>query len=150
MGLFQMIFGRKPQPNPTGGIWRTLTGYTPAFTTWDGRLYESELIRAAVDAIARAASKLEVTVQGTAKPKLRAAVRSGPNPWQTWGQFLYRVATILYVRNTAFIVPIEDDLGTLIGYAPILPTKFETVQDNLGNPWIRFFFNDGTRTALPL
>ena len=29
MGLFQAIFGKKrEQPQPTGGIWQTLTGYT--------------------------------------------------------------------------------------------------------------------------
>lgn len=150
MGLFEKIFGKKQPPQPTGGTWQTMTGYTPAFTTWGGQLYESELIRASIDAIARAAAKLEVTVQGTAKPKLRAAVRSGPNPWQTWGQFLYRLITILYVRNTAFIVPIEDELGSLVGWAPILENKFELVQDERGNPWVRFYFDKGKRTALPL
>ncbi len=151
MGLFQAIFGKKrEQPQPTGGIWQTLTGYTPAFTTWGGELYESELVRAAVDAIARAASKLEVTVQGTARPKLRAAVRSGPNPWQTWPQFLYRLTTILYVKNTAFVIPLEDEMGGLVGYVPILPTNVTAVQDSRGNPWLRFNFPTGEHTALPL
>ena len=150
MGLFQMIFGKKEQPRPSGGIWQTLTGYTPAFTSWSGQLYESALIRAAIDAIAREVSKLEVQVNGTARMKLRNAIRSGPNQWQTWGQFLYRTATILYVKNTAFIVPVEDEFGGLVGYATILPSSVQTVQDERGTPWLRFEFADGHRTALPL
>lgn len=150
MGLFQAIFGRRPKTMDQGSIWRTLTGYTPAFSSWNGKLYESELIRASIDAIARAVSKLEVTVQGSALPALRSAVRSGPNPWQTWPQFLYRVATILYVKNTAFVVPVRDELGRMSGYAPILPTTVEMVQDERGLPWVRFRFEDGHTAALEL
>ena len=150
MGLFQTIFGRRPRTVDQGSVWRTLTGYTPAFTSWGGQMYESELIRASVDAIARAVSKLEVTVQGSAQPALRAAVRSGPNTWQTWPQFLYRVATILYVKNTAFVVPVRDETGRMTGYAPILPSTVETVQDERGLPWVRFRFEDGHTAALEL
>lgn len=150
MGLFEMIFGKRKPPKDTGGIWQTLTGYAPAFSTWGGQIYESELIRASVDAISRAASKLEVTVQGSAKPKLRAAVRSGPNPWQTWPQFLYRLTTILYVRNNAFIIPLNDELGGLVGYVPVLPANAEIVTDEGNLPWFRFSFANGKRTALPM
>jgi len=148
MGLFQLIFGKKP-PEPAREVsqWQTLTGYTPAFTTWGGQLYESELIRAAVDTIARAVAKLEVTVQGTAKPKLRAAVRTGPNPWQTWPQFLYRLATILYVRNTAFIIPLRDEMDQVTGYTTAIPTRVEMVGDTLGRPWVRFHFASGETAA---
>ncbi len=150
MGLFQAIFGRRPKTMDQGSIWRTLTGYTPAFSSWNGKLYESELIRASIDAIARAVSKLEVSVQGSAQGTLRAAVRSGPNPWQTWPQFLYRVATVLYVKNTAFVVPVRDELGRMTGYAPILPATVETVQDERGLPWLRFRFETGNTAAMEL
>ena len=151
MGLFQSLFGRQPKSRPREeSIWRTLTGYAPAFTSWGGQLYESELIRASIDAIARSVSKLEVTFQGTAMPKLKAAMRTGPNSFQTWGQFLYRLCTILYVKNTAFIAPVEDEAGGLRGYASILPNQVETVQDTEGNPWLRFRFESGESTALRL
>ena len=153
MGLFEAIFGGKRRPaaeRAESSIWKTLTGYTPVFSSWNGQLYESELIRAAIDAIARAVSKLEVTVQGTAHPKLRAAVRGGPNPWITWPQFLYRVATILYAKNTAFIIPLRDEMGTTVGWVPILPEYVETVADQRGNPWIRFRFAEGKSAAVEL
>lgn len=76
MGLFDKIFGRDKDLTPRRGEekwFRLLNGYTPVFHSYNGELYESELIRAAIDARARHISKLEVTVNGTAKPSLRVS-----------------------------------------------------------------------------
>ena len=73
MGLFGRVFGRRGTPR-MNGYWQTLTGYTPVFSSWGGEIYESELIRAAIDAKARAASKLEVGMTGSAQKALRTAV----------------------------------------------------------------------------
>lgn len=79
----------KNSGQPTaGGFFKTLTAYTPVFTTWGGELYESELVRSAIHARATHISKLSVSVQGSAQPKLQTKLKAGPNEWQTWGQFL--------------------------------------------------------------
>lgn len=123
MSLFDKIFKRpSPGDNPQG-FFRTLTAYTPVFTTWGGQIYESELVRAAINARATHISKLRVQAQGSAKPKLQTRLRTGPNEWQTWGQFLYRLSTILDVNNTAFIVPVMDDYMDVTGVFPVLPTQ---------------------------
>ena len=48
-----------------------LNGYEPHFTTFGGNIYESELVRASIDAIARNISKLAVRTEGAAKPALQ-------------------------------------------------------------------------------
>ena len=142
MGLFEKIFKRpRPQGQPDG-FFKTLTAYTPIFTSWGGRLYESELVRSAINARATHISKLSVQVQGAAKPRLQTKLRTGPNEWQTWGQFLYRLSTILDVQNTAFIVPVQDYFGEPTGIYPVLPSMCEIVQYN-GEPWIRYQFSTG-------
>lgn len=150
MGLFDRIFGKAPKP--TGayeGIFRVLSGYTPHFTTWGGGVYESELIRASINAIATHISKLKVETQGAAKPYLQVRLKNGPNEFQTWSQFLYRLATILYVHNTAFIVPVFDEYGETSGiYAP-LPTRCELVQFG-GEPYLRYEFHNGQKGAIEL
>lgn len=148
MGIFQKIFGAPRQPRAQG-IFRTLVGYTPAFTTWDGQMYESELVRAAIDARARHISKLGITVNGQANQKLRSSTRRGPSTWQTWGQFLYRTSTILDVKSTVFVVPVTDRFGDHIGYAPVMPTDVDLV-DVHGDPWIRYRFGSGEVAAVPL
>ena len=150
MGLFDFLFAKAPKPKgESQGSFRMLTGYEPHFTRWGGNVYESELVRAAINARATHISKLNVTVQGAAKPALQTKLKRGPNQIQTWSQFLYRLSTILDVHNTAFIVPVYDQYGEPSGvYAP-LPNRCEVVQ-YAGKPYLRYEFNWGEKAAIEL
>lgn len=149
MGLFEKIFRRPREDVGAEGFFRTLTAYAPVFTTWGGRLYESELVRAAIHARATHISKLSVQIQGAAQPKLQTRLRAGPNEWQTWGQFLYRLSTILDVNNTAFIVPVLDGGLEAEGVCAVLPSQCEIVQAN-GEPWLRYHFQTGECASIEM
>lgn len=149
MGLFDKIFKRPVPRGQPEGYFTTFSAYTPVFTTWGGKIYESELVRAAINARATHISKLKVQVQGTAKPKLQTKLRSGPNEWQTWGQFLYRLSTILDVNNTAFIVPVMDEYLEISGIFPVLPAQCEIVQYN-DEPWLRYEFRAGQFASIEM
>lgn len=150
MSLFDKIFKNRPKEvGKYEGVFKLLNGYTPHFTSWGGELYESELIRAAINARATHISKLKVETTGSARPALQNKLRHGPNQFQTWGQFLYRLSTILDVHNTAFIVPVYDEFGEPSGiYAP-LPSRCEVVQFN-EVPYLRYKFSNGGTAALEL
>ena len=151
MGLFDKIFGNRPKEPERlyEGYFKMLNGYTPAFTSRSGGIYESELIRAAIAARATHISKLKVETRGAAKPALQGKMRHGPNSMQTWSQFMSRLSTILDIHNTAFITPIWDELGAISGiYAP-LPTKCEIVQSN-GVPYLRYEFSWGEHASVEL
>lgn len=126
-----------------------LSGYTPVFTDWKGEIYESELVRAAIDARARHISKLKIELKGTAQPSLQSKLRQGPNQWQTYSQFLYRVSTILDIHNTAFIAPVFDAGMVITGYYPLLPKRCEIVEYN-GELWLRYKFTHGQTAAVEL
>ena len=148
MGLFDWIFKR---PNIVAarrndGYFKTLTAYAPHFTTWQGELYESALVRAAIDTRARHISKLKVEIQGSAQPTLQTKLKHKPNNWQTWSQFLYRTSTILDMHNTVVIVPVFDELMNPVGYTPVLPTKCDIVERQ-GVPFLRYEFKDGQKAA---
>lgn len=157
MGLLDSIF--RPDKNRAEqealknarATFKTLTAYRPAFTTWRGAIYESDLVRAAIDARARHISKLKVEIHGAAKPGLQSKLRQGPNQWQTWSQFLYRVSTILDAseRSTCIIVPVLDEYLVTTGYFPVLPSKCEVV-DFKGEPWLRYTFTHGQTAATPM
>lgn len=148
MGLFNDIF----RPNKAKesqkalkeakGFFTTLTAYRPAFTTWNGAIYESLIIRSSIDARARHISKLKVETYGSANPSLQSKMRLGPNQWMTWSQFLYRVSTITDVYSNCIITPVFDDYMTITGYYPILPTRTEII-DYKGEPWLRYKFSSG-------
>ena len=149
MGLFEKIFKKQKQEKQNGGIFETLTAYMPMFNDWDGAIYESELVRSAINARATHISKLAVEIFGSAKPTLQKSLKTAPNDWQTWGQFLYRLSTILDVQNTAFIVPVMDSYGTTTGVYPILPSFCEIIEYD-GEPWLRYMFNSGNFAAIEL
>lgn len=149
MGLLQAIFGKMKIGAPAAGFWTTLDGYTPHFTSWGGELYENEIVRAAINATATHVSKLRVTVQGPANPKLQTRLKQGPNEWQTWGQFLYRLATILEMQNTAFIVPVLNEFGETVGIFPVLPSNCDIVAYR-GTPWLRYTFSNGQTAAIEM
>ena len=127
----------------------TLTAYQPVFTSWGGAIYESEIVRAAIDARARHISKLKIEVVGSANPSLQAKLRLGMNQFQTNSQFLYRLSTILDVNNTAFVVPIFDERMIITGYYPILPANCEIIEYK-NEPWLRYRFMDGQVAAVEL
>lgn len=148
MGLFDLLF--RPQQvkkaDEARGYFQTLTAYHPHFTTWNGEIYESDLVRSAIDARARHISKLKVEIVGSAKPSLQARLRLQPNSFQTWGQFLYRASTILDCESNLIIVPIYDDYFNVIGFYPVLPRRCEVV-DVEGEPWLRYEFANGQRAS---
>lgn len=149
MGLFDKIFGNRPKEPEYNyeGVFKMLNGYVPRFTSYEGGVYESELIRAAINARATHVSKLKVEFQGAARPALQNKLQHGPNEYQTWGQFLYRLSTILDVHNTAFITPVYDQYGQPSGVYSPLPSRCEVVQYD-GMPFLRYSFNNGKRAAI--
>ena len=150
MGLFDWLFGRKPEPRGEfEGTFKMLDGYVPHFTSFSGGMYESELVRSAVNAIATHISKLNVETRGAAKPALQNKLRHAPNEFQTWSQFLARAATIFYCNNTVFITPIWDDFGAISGIYTPLPHRCEIVQYD-GVPYLRYEFGWGVHAAVEL
>ena len=150
MSLFDVIFKNRPKVQEKyEGTFKMLNGYTPHFTTWGGSVYESELIRAAINARATHISKLKVEIQGAARPALQNKLKHGPNQFQTWGQFLYRLSTILDIHNTAFICPVYDEYGEPSGLYTPLPNRCEIMQYS-GVPYLRYEFSNGDRAAIEL
>lgn len=147
MGLFEKIF-KRPSMQEVRGYFKTLSAYTPVFTTYDGGVYEMELTRAAIHAFATQCSKLKPEIRGNAYKELGKKLQFKPNPFMDTTKFLYRLATILCVQNTAFIVPVMDETGEYItGYYPILPSMCEVVEYQ-GQPWLRYTFSTGQKAAI--
>ena len=150
MGLFDRLFGNRPKENDKYlETFKMLDGYTPRFTSFGGGVYESELIRAAINARATHISKLKVETYGAAKPALQTKLKNNPNEFQTWSQFQYRLSTLLDVHNTAFICPVFDQFGQISGIYTPLPNKCEIAAYE-GVPYLRYEFSHGEKAAVEL
>ena len=148
MSLFDWIFRpdaakkSKKALDDAYTMFRTLTAYQPVFHSWGGAIYESEIVRSAIDARARHISKLKVELIGAANPSLQSKLRQGPNQWQTWSQFLYRVSTILDINNNCFVVPVFDERMIITGVYPVLPTSCSLLEYK-NELWLRYKFSSG-------
>ena len=155
MGLIDAIFRPTKAKesikalNKAKDYFATVTGYEPVFHTWNGAIYESELVRSAIDARARHISKLKFEITGSGQPQLQTKLRQGPNQWTTWSQFLYRVSTILDNQNTCFVTPVFDADMRITGYFPVMPNKCSIVEYN-DEPWLRYEFKRGQYAAVEM
>lgn len=151
MGLFDKLFGRSPkQPREVTGDYKLLTGYTPVFSSGPAHIYESQLIRSAINARAVHVSKLRVTFEGHGSQYLTERLKR-PNAMQTWSQFLYRVSTILDVDNNVIIVPVFDRLNRVRELYPVLPSRAKLIEvKGRDDPWIAFEFSSGRFAQLPV
>lgn len=148
MGMLEKIFGRREQPAAlqNAKTFRLLEGYTPAFTTWRGSIYESELIRASLDAWGRHAAKLKPNLKGSAEKELQNRMKVRPNQFQEWSKFLYQTAVVLGARNNSFLVKTRDEYGNATGIINVIPETWELVEYQ-GEPWIRFLLANNKRRA---
>ena len=148
MGVFEKIFGKKEQPAAlkNAKLFRMLEGYTPAWTTFSGSIYEADLIRASLDAWGRHTAKLKPNLKGAALPELQNRLKVKPNAFLEWSQFLYQAATVLGVRNNNFIVKTRAEDGTTTGIINIVPESWELIEYD-DEPWIRFILSNNKRRA---
>ena len=150
MGLFEKLFPNKTaEVKEATVVFQALNGYTPVFKTWNGAIYESLLVRAAIDALARHTSKLNPEMMGSAKPALRNRLKHKPNPWQSWSQFLYQCRTICEVDTTLCIVPMLDSYGEITGMYPVTPSGCEVVESG-GEIYLKYHFRGGRQAAIEM
>lgn len=150
MGLLEKIFPKSKSSERINQYFKTMTAYTPVFSSYNGGIYEMELTRACVHAFAKMCGKLKPEIQGSAYRSLEKTLQFKPNPWMDTYKFIYRIATILSVDGTAFIVPLfGEDQKTIIGLYPILPQRAEVMEYG-GEPWLRYTFTNGQKAAIEL
>ena len=128
---------------------KTLTAYTPCFTTFEGSLYEMELTRAAVHSFATHVSKLKPEVKGSGNKVLERMLQYKPNANMDTKKYLYRLATSYMVDNTAFVAPLTDVYGDIGGFYPLPACKCMLV-DYAGTKYLRYQLNGGRYAAIEL
>lgn len=135
MGFFSKLFGdNRPEAEEAkrraSQTLELVTAYKPVFKTWEGKIYESELVRAAIDARARHFSKLGVEFLGAGAKTYVGNLKKRPNKWTTWPKFLYRISTMCDVYNNVLIVPTYDENMNRNGLWPLVPKDVQTKELN--------------------
>lgn len=126
---------------------KMLNGYSPTFTSFNGGVYEMDLTRVAINSFATHCSKLKPEIEGNACKHLERVLQFKPNYFMDTTKFIKRLATILAVEHTAFIVPIEDKYGNLCGWYPLRAQRCEVVEA-AGRVYLRYLFANGEHGAI--
>lgn len=118
MGMFDRFRQRAVNTVAIDQYFKLLNAYAPAYSTYQGSLYEMGLTRASIHTFASHCGKLQPKITGMARLDLERILSYKPNPMMDTYSFLYKLATILKVENTAFIIPIYNDTMRIIGLWP--------------------------------
>lgn len=149
MGAFSKLFGKIKVTKQMGSFFQLLDGYTPAFTTYDGGVYEMELTRACIHTFASHCSKLQPKVTGADIRGIQGILDGKPNIFMTGAQFLYKAATIYEAQNTCFIVPVLDPFDRIIGFYPVAGDQVELREEG-GEPFLVYTFGTGEKASIEL
>lgn len=145
--LFNIMFGwLRPKRRDYTQL-QMLNGYTPIFTPWGNNPYQADVVRAAVDAIARNAAKLvpkhiRRTVDGGIIPVhdyIERLLQIRPNPNMSAYDFLYKLITMREIDNNAFAYPVWEG-NRLIAIWPVNCTQAEFLEDQSETIYVRFWF----------
>jgi Phage-related protein len=155
LGLFQNIFGNKRSPQPTTRF-EMITDSGNGFYAWDGNLYKSDLVRAAIRPKAQAIGKLNpkhiLDFNGNFKINPQPYIRfilEEPNPYMTMQMMLEKVTTQLMLNHNAFIYIKRDELGYATELYPIPATSVELIEGKEGDLFLRYTFMTGKRMTVP-
>lgn len=153
--LFNMIFGNKPQPTGESTQLRLMNGYIPVFTSFGEEAYNSDVVRGAVDAIARNAAKLKPKhVRRTdgnilnQDSNIQRLLQIKPNPHMDAYTFYYKVITQLYIQNNSFVFIDIDPMGNVKGFYPINAASTELIEYK-NEVYAKFTFLGGEKIILP-
>ena len=151
--LFDRIFGRQTSPQSVQTL-RLLNGFLPQFSIFNDA-YDSDIVRAAVDAIARNGAKLKprhirrmngAVTETNSNIEYLLSVR--PNPYMDSYSFMYKVITQLYMQNNSYVFIDWDEQGQAKGFYPVNASQVEFVEAK-GAIFVKFSFLGGQQVTLP-
>lgn len=155
MGLFRR---KKKTVEPVSYDAKVYRSTLNVFTDFGNNISASDVVKICIDRIATHAAKLKPRYVKNLdnssvvekKGSLAYLLKYEPNPLMTPHDFIYRVVTLLYLNNNAFIYPVYDESTyKLKALYPIKPNSVEAVKDASGDLFLRFYFSDGKDYLLP-
>lgn len=158
--LLSKIRGERDAPMEKT-VLKMITDDGRSFFSWDGKLYKSDIVRAAIRPKAKAIGKLcakhireTIMPDGSKDVKINPEayikfLLSEPNPYMT-GQMLYeKMGFQLQLNGNAFAVVFYDENGLPCEIYPIPAAFAEAKYDDLGRLKIKFIFQNGRQAEFP-
>lgn len=155
MGLFERIFGKKARNQPTTARMELINGSGGDFYSWNGNLYKSDIIRAAIRPQVTAVGKLigKHIQRNSRGLKINpdeniAFLLKRPNPLMSMQLFQEKMATQLELNHNAFAYIVRDELIPMEIY-PLPAASVEVKEGVAGDIYLKFYFSNGKIMTIP-
>lgn len=138
-----------------GTAFRMYTDTGNSFAAWNGKVYESDIVRACIRPYSKAIGKLTAKhvrrfngkVEVNPEPYIRFLLED-PNPYMSGHVMLEKVAVQLALNNNAFILIVRDENGLPEQLYPIPAIMAEVVYIN-DVLYLKFLFQNGRSSTFP-
>lgn len=136
----------------SGNVLKMVTLRNGQFFCFDGKLYESDIVRACIRPKVKAVGKLvgkhirDDPKAGGLKVNPDANIRfllSEPNPYMTGQQMQEKVANQLCLNNNAFILVVRDENGKPMQLYPVPCVSVEAKYNDSGELFMKFLYGNG-------
>lgn len=156
MGIFQ----RKQKNVSTEVVCKMITDTGNGFYAWNGKLYQSDIVRACIKPRTKAIGKLiakhvRETITESGKkidinpvPYIRFLLEE-PNEYMSGQMMLEKVANQLSLNNNAFILILRDSFDHPVGLYPIPCASVEAKYDESGILKLKFYMMNGKIMTFP-
>ena len=149
MGLFDRFKNRAV----TVSKYKMITDEGAGFYSWNGNLYQSDIVRSAIRPKARAIGKsvgkhIRRSLEGLSvnpEPYMRFLLEE-PNPYMTGQQLQEKLITQLELNNNAFAYINRDPNGIPMEIYPITAVATEAITSN-GHLYLRFNLINGNEVT---
>ena len=142
MGILDFF---KPKKIKQANTWREFGKYNAMFTNFGSNIYDSDLVRACIRALAEFTSKANCR---SSMPKVAKLLNERPNLYMTGPDFLEKVRTRYEIYNNVFIYIKRDNAGHPCEYYPVPYQSFRALE-YMNGLFIEFSFANCSKVVLP-
>lgn len=152
MGIFNRLFNK----SPTRTVYKMITDVNNGFYMWDGKLYNSDIIRSCIRPKVKALGKLAAKHIRENKDGIKInpdvyirMLLEEPNPYMTGQMLIEKLVNQLSLNNNAFAVVLRDENGYATDIYPIPCYNVEAIYDNYSELWLKFTLKNGKIVSWP-
>ena len=157
MAFWNNLFHRKNSGVTVTPEYKLVTNYGNGFFGWNGKVYESDIIRSAIEVkattIGKAVAKHIRSGAGDSiavNPDVYIQfLLSDPNPLMSGQMLQEKMITQLELNNNAFAFVQNDANGMPTAIWPIVANSVEAIQDNQGNLYLKFYMQNAQTYIFP-
>jgi HK97 family phage portal protein len=158
IGLFDRLRNKEPTQQTR---FQLVTERGNGFYAWNGKIYQSDIVRAAMRPKVKAIGKLVAkhvrqTIQKDGSRKLEVNpepyirfLLEEPNPYMTGQKLQEKMASQLILNNNAFALIIRDEFGYPTEIYPIPAVSAEAIYNKQYVLYIKFLFQNGKSYTFP-